>query len=84
MVELQTFFLHSRQGELIMCADKAIHMRNKDKATFTPPAHIKHREEDPSNLPATPKSPPVTADTEAEAEATVKPALATETETSMK
>lgn len=69
-----------------MCIDnKAIHMRNKDKATFTPPAHIKHREEDTSNLPATPKSPqspPVTADMEAEA--TVKAALATETETSMK
>ena len=54
-----------------------IHMRNKDKATFTPPAHIKHREEDTSNLQATPKSPPVTADT-------VKAALATETETSTK
>jgi len=64
--------------------DKAIHMRNKDKATFTPQAHIKHREEDTSNLPGTPKSPPVTADTEPEPEATVKAALATETETSMK
>ena len=69
-----------------MCAvitDKAIHTRNKAKATFTPLALPNLREEDTNNQQGTPKSPPATADTAAVGP-TSKTAPPTETETNMK
>lgn len=57
-------------------------MRNKDKATYTLPLRINHREEDINSPQATPNFPPATADTKAEPTAKAEPAM--ETVTNMK
>ena len=83
VVELQT--LCSPKSRLILCVagiNKAIHMRNKDKATYTLPLRINHREEDINSPQATPNFPPATADTKAEPTAKAEPAM--ETVTNMK